>query len=218
MRRPMSAALRYCRLPCYGLIKNRLTLCGQVLPPQSRCALCEALHRTRICHGSFVTTVEAASICRPGGHIKMRFALFAMLSTMISTAEAFRALSWSGPSTSKFRFSKASHGEMYMKASFDRRDSINLFLFSYVGFITNRELPAFAQKPPPRPKVTSIPQECLQSGGCGMVGMDENFPKFKAADQVPEILDPKSGLYSSGLKIQEIAVGDEKGPCVDKRC
>ena len=96
-----------------------------------------------------------------------------------------------------------------------RRALLNLFVFTGIGIVPfNEILPANAQKPPPRPKVTSIPQECLQAGGCGMVGMDENLPKFKAADQAPEVLDPKTGLYSSGLKIQEIAVGDEKGLAV----
>ena len=47
-----------------------------------------------------------------------------------------------------------------------------------------------------------------------MAGMEENLPKFKSVDQTPEILDPKSGQYSSGLKIQEISLGDEKGMAV----
>ncbi len=48
-----------------------------------------------------------------------------------------------------------------------------------------------------------------------MVGADENFPKFKTIDEKPEVLDPKSGKYSSGLKIQEISAGDEKGLAVE---
>ncbi len=48
-----------------------------------------------------------------------------------------------------------------------------------------------------------------------MVGADENFPKFKTVDEKPEVLDPKSGKYSSGLKIQEISAGDEKGLAVE---
>ena len=45
--------------------------------------------------------------------------------------------------------------------------------------------------------------------------MIENLPNFKATTDSPEILDPKTGKYSVGLKIQEIMVGDEKGPAVE---
>ena len=96
-----------------------------------------------------------------------------------------------------------------------RRDISKFIIFSGISILPfSQPHTVNAQKPPPRPKVTSIPPECLQAGGCGMAGMEENLPKFKSVDQTPEILDPKSGQYSSGLKIQEISLGDEKGMAV----
>jgi hypothetical protein len=99
-------------------------------------------------------------------------------------------------------------------ASLSRRDLGQVVLGGFAFGSITKISPVGAQRPPPRPKVTSIPQECLQAGGCGMVGTDENFPKFKTIDAKPEVLDPKSGRYSSGLKIQEISAGDEKGLAV----
>ena len=42
--------------------------------------------------------------------------------------------------------------------------------------------PVWAQKPPPRPKVTSVPLECKQAGGCAMDDdMNAGMAKFKSA-------------------------------------
>jgi len=67
---------------------------------------------------------------------------------------------------------------------------------------------AVAQRPPPRPKVTSIPDECKQSGGCGMIGEDTGMASFRATGEAPEVLNTKEGKYSTGLKIQEISPGE----------
>jgi len=44
--------------------------------------------------------------------------------------------------------------------------------------------------------------------------MNAGMAQFKAAGGTSEVLDAKNGKYSTGLKVQEIAVGDEDGPQV----
>eukprot|EP00960_Hanusia_phi_P052510 761501-Hanusia_phi.AAC.1 len=51
---------------------------------------------------------------------------------------------------------------------------------------------AHAQRPPPRPKLRSVPEECKQSGACGGMMQDEdNLPAFASSSDVKEVLDPK---------------------------
>mmetsp|Transcript_11896 Transcript_11896/g.18886 ORF Transcript_11896/g.18886 Transcript_11896/m.18886 type:complete len:279 (+) Transcript_11896:11-847(+) len=72
--------------------------------------------------------------------------------------------------------------------------------------------PTAAQRPPPRPKVSSVPIECKQAGGCAMDDdMNPGMPKFESAGGTSEILDTKNGKYSTGLKVQIISEGDEEG-------
>lgn len=42
--------------------------------------------------------------------------------------------------------------------------------------------------------------------------MNPGMADFKAAGGTGEVLDAKNGRYSTGLKVQEIAAGDEEGP------
>ena len=59
--------------------------------------------------------------------------------------------------------------------------------------------PAAAQRPPPRPKISSIPIECKQAGGCAMDdNMNPGFAKFESAGGTSEVLDVRNGKYSTG--------------------
>ena len=44
--------------------------------------------------------------------------------------------------------------------------------------------------------------------------MNPDLPGFKAAGGTGEVLDVKAGKYSTGLKVQEIAVGDEEAAAI----
>ena len=85
--------------------------------------------------------------------------------------------------------------------------------------------PAAAQRPPPRPKVSSVPIECKQAGGCAMddymnagallalrytalhrawprtehSNLAPGMPKFESAGGTSEVLDTKNGKYSTGM-------------------
>jgi len=47
-----------------------------------------------------------------------------------------------------------------------------------------------------------------------MAQADDGMPQFKTSKEAPEVLDPKAGKYSVGLKIQDIAPGDVTSPDV----
>ena len=64
--------------------------------------------------------------------------------------------------------------------------------------------------------MTSVPQECLQAGGCGQAMKDgEGLPEFQTIGDTKERLDPKSGTYSVGLKVQDLAIGNKEGKMVE---
>mgnify|MGYP006923682071 CR=1 FL=1 len=50
-----------------------------------------------------------------------------------------------------------------------------------LAVVAGRVGEAAAQRPPPRPKTSSIPDECKQAGGCGMKGEDTGLADFRAA-------------------------------------
>ena len=64
-----------------------------------------------------------------------------------------------------------------------------------------------------RAQTTSVPLECKQAGGCAVAeDMNSGMSRFETAGGTQEVLDAKNGRYSTGLKVQDIAAGDEDGP------